>query len=126
MGEIRKLTVTITPSNATNKDITWKSRDESIAIVTSEGEVITKRPGTVKITATCSNGKTSTIEISVKDIPETENNVMSNYTNNNIINNEEDVKSSSEGDSNTLGVVVTLGLIGVGGYLGYRRYKKSK
>lgn len=57
MGEIRKLTVTITPSNATNKDITWKSRDESIAIVTSEGEVITKRPGTVKITATCSNGK---------------------------------------------------------------------
>lgn len=126
VGESRNLTATITPSNATNKNITWKSSDESIAMVTSEGEVITKRPGTVEITATCSNGKTSTIEISVKDIPETENKVMSNYTNNNIINNEEDVKSSSEGDSNILGVVVALGLTGVGGYLGYKSYKKSK
>ena len=126
VGETKVLTVTITPSNATNKDITWKSSDESIAVITSEGELIAKKAGTVEITATCSNGKTSTIEIRVKDVPETENNVVNNYTHNNIINNEEDAVASSKEDSNPLGTIVALSLIGVGGYLGYKSYKKSK
>ena len=125
VGESRNLTATITPSNATNKDITWKSSDESIAVVTSEGELIAKKAGTVEITATCSNGKTSTIEISVKDIPETENNSVNNDTHNNIINNEQKVMASNEGDSNPLGIVAVLGLMGVGGYLGYKSYKKE-
>lgn len=126
VGESRNLTATITPSNATNKDITWKSSDESIAVVTSEGELIAKKAGTVEITATCSNGKTSTIEISVKDIAETENNAVNNDTHNNIINNEQGVMANNEGDSNPLGIVAVLGLMGVGGYLGYKSYKKSK
>ena len=45
---------------------------------------------------------------------------------NNIINNEEDAVASSKEDSNPLGTIVALSLIGVGGYLGYKSYKKSK
>lgn len=58
-GESQKLTATITPDNATDKNITWKSSDESIATVSALGEVIAKKYGTVDITATSSNGKTS-------------------------------------------------------------------
>ena len=43
VGEKQKLTATITPSNVTDKNITWKSSDESIATVNSTGEVIAKK-----------------------------------------------------------------------------------
>nr|DAG83085.1 MAG TPA: Tail tube protein [Caudoviricetes sp.] len=46
---------TISPSNATNKTISWKSSDNSIATVSSSGLVHGIKPGTVKITATCGN-----------------------------------------------------------------------
>ena len=41
-GESQKLTATITPDDATDKNITWKSSDESIATVSALGEVIAK------------------------------------------------------------------------------------
>lgn len=61
IGQSKTLTATITPSNATDKNITWKSSDESIATVSSAGEIIAKSAGIVNITVTSSNGKTSTI-----------------------------------------------------------------
>lgn len=126
VGENRKLTVTITPDNATNKNITWKSSDESIATISSTGEVIAKKSGIIDITATSSNGKTSTIKINVKEEPKYKNNIItnptstikSNITNSNTTNNQE--------DPNPIGGVILLGLLGGGGYLGYEKYKKSK
>ena len=41
-GENKKLTTIITPDNATDKNITWKSSDESIATVSTTGEVTAK------------------------------------------------------------------------------------
>ena len=67
LGESKVLTATITPSNATDKNITWKSSDENIATISSEGEIIAKNSGTVDITATTSNGKTNTIKINIKE-----------------------------------------------------------
>ena len=64
-GENKKLTTIITPDNATDKNITWKSSDESIATVSTTGEVTAKKYGTVDITATSTNGKTSTIKINI-------------------------------------------------------------
>lgn len=124
-GESQKLTATITPNDATDKNITWKSSDESIATVSTTGEVVAKKYGTVDITATSSNGKTSTIKIDIKESPKAENNAIiktatnskNNITNNTTINNRE--------DSNPLAGVITLGLLGGGSYWGYKKYKKS-
>lgn len=123
-GESQKLTATITPNDATDKNITWKSSDESIATVSTTGEVVAKKYGTVDITATSSNGKTSTIKIDIKESPKAENSAIiktSTNSKNNITNNTTD----SREDSNLLAGVITLGLLGGGGYLGYKKFKKD-
>lgn len=123
VGESKFLTATITPSNASDKSITWKSSDESIATVNSTGMIHAIKPGVVTITATSSNGKTNSIEIEVKEKQSTENNTInvvktSDNTNSNASNNEE--------SSNLLGGIVVLGLLGGGSYLGYKKYKEYK
>lgn len=124
-GESKKLTATITPNDATDKNITWKSSDESIATVSTTGEVVAKKYGTVDITATSSNGKTSTIKIDIKESPKAENSAIiktSTNSKNNITNN---TTTDSKEDSNPLAGVITIGLLGGGSYLGYKKYKKS-
>lgn len=124
-GESQKLTATITPDDATDKNITWKSSDESIATVSALGEVIAKKYGTVDITATSSNGKISTIKINIKESPKAENNAIiktSTNSKNNITNN---TTTNNREDSNPLAGVITLGLLGGGSYWGYKKYKKS-
>ena len=53
------LVATITPDDATNKKIKWKSSDESVAIVDSEGKVSAKSIGSTTITATTEDGEFS-------------------------------------------------------------------
>ena len=122
-GKIKFLTATVTPDNASDKNVTWKSSDESIATVSSTGMINAIKPGKVTITATSSNGKTNSIEIEVKEKQNTENNTInviktSDNTNSNAVNNEE--------SSNLLGGIVVLGLLGGGSYLGYKKYKEYK
>ena len=56
---------TISPSNATNKTVTWSSSKSSVASVSSAGKVTAKAPGTATITAKTSNGKTATCKVTV-------------------------------------------------------------
>ena len=124
-GESQKLTVTITPDDATDKNITWISSDESIATVSTAGEVVAKKYGTVDITATSSNGKESTIKINIKESPKAENSaIIETSTNSKNINTNNTTTNNRE-DSNPLSGVITLGLLGGGSYWGYKKYKKS-
>ncbi len=126
VGESKKITATITPDNATDKNIIWKSSDETIATISSTGEIIAKKFGIVAITASTSNGKTSTIKINVKEEPKDKNNVITNTTPTTKSNINNNTTTNNQEDTNPLGGVIALGLLGGGGYLGYKKYKKSK
>lgn len=122
-GKSKFLTATIMPYNASDKNVTWKSSDESIATISSGGMIEAIKPGKVTITATSSNGKTNSIEIEVKERQNTEDNTInvvktSDNTNSNAANNEE--------TSNLLGGIIVLGLVGGGSYFGYKKYKEYK
>ena len=52
----QKLTATIIPVDADNKNVTWSSEDDKIATVDAEGNVTAVSEGTVKIYATAADG----------------------------------------------------------------------
>ena len=55
-GNTETLVATVTPSNATNKEITWESSDPYIATVDENGKVRPKSNGSCRITATAKDG----------------------------------------------------------------------
>lgn len=64
-GKTLTLAASVSPSNTTNKTVRWKSSNTKIAKVDSKGKVTAIGAGTVKITATTTNGKTTTTSITV-------------------------------------------------------------
>ena len=70
IGDNITLTATVTPSNATNKNVTWASSNTSVATV-SNGVVTGKSTGKVTITVTADGNHQATIEITVKEKPVT-------------------------------------------------------
>ena len=69
-GETLQLTATIYPDSATNKTVTWKSSDKTVATVDECGLVTAVGNGTADITATTEDGgKTATCKVTV-EIPE--------------------------------------------------------
>lgn len=55
-GRSKKLQAVIEPSNATNKNMTWRSGDETVATVSATGLVTAKAIGTTTITVTSEDG----------------------------------------------------------------------
>ena len=56
VGKTVTLAPSISPANATNKDVTWKSSDTTVATVSSAGVVTGVSPGTATITVTTVSG----------------------------------------------------------------------
>lgn len=90
-GVTRTIGVTISPSNATNKNISWYSSNTSVASVsgngtsgnTSTATVTAKSAGTATITARASNGVSTqyTVKVNVKNGWYTENGERVYYNN---------------------------------------------
>ena len=67
VGDSATLTATVEPSNATNKNVTWASDNESVATVDVNGVVTAVGAGTATITVTTEDGgKTATCTVTVE------------------------------------------------------------
>ena len=67
-GSSSVLKPTVSPNNATNKNVTWKSSNTNVATVDMDGKVTGKSKGTATITATTVDGnKSATCKVTVKD-----------------------------------------------------------
>ena len=65
-GRVAKLTATVLPENATNKNVTWKSSDESVATVDQNGNVKVISEGNATIIVITQDGsKIATCEVVV-------------------------------------------------------------
>ncbi|MEQ7200160.1 Ig-like domain-containing protein [Enterococcus avium] len=66
VGATETLSATVAPDDATDKSVQFTSSDSTIATVTPiQGKVTAIAVGTATITATTTNGKTATCEITV-------------------------------------------------------------
>ena len=65
IGEKITPSVTISPSDADNKSVTWTSSDETVATVDSKGTVIAVGGGTTDIVATTRDGVSSSYTVNV-------------------------------------------------------------
>lgn len=73
VGGSETLTATITPDNATNQNVTWKSDNENVATVDANGNVTAVGAGEATITVTTEDGnKTATCTVTVPAPPEPE------------------------------------------------------
>ena len=68
VGDQASLDATISPDNATNKEISWASDNEAVVTVSSAGVVKALRAGTASITATTvDQGKTASCAVTVAE-----------------------------------------------------------
>ena len=68
-GESRKITIILTPENATDKSLTASMDQEGIVTIAEDGTITALKNGTVKVTFTAGNGVTGSCVITVKADP---------------------------------------------------------
>lgn len=61
------LKATVSPENATDKTVTWKSDNLDVITVAKSGRYVIQGAGTATVTATTSNGKTATCKVTVRE-----------------------------------------------------------
>lgn len=81
-GDTLNLVVTFSPSDATNKNLKWKTSDEKIATVSETGVITAVAEGTVTITAISEDGnKTASCTFTVKARTNTVNDIYNDSDN---------------------------------------------
>lgn len=85
VGESETLTYTITPSNATNRNVIWGSNAEDVATVSPDGLVTAHKEGMATVSVTTEdNQKTATCQITVllpSGIHQNQNEIIAVYPN---------------------------------------------
>ncbi len=74
-GESETLVATIDPNSATNKNVSWKSDDSTVATVDDNGKVVAVKEGTTTITVTTKDGgfkATCTVSVACSHANKTE------------------------------------------------------
>lgn len=66
VGQTFKLKATVSPSNATNKKVTFKSSNPKVVKVTKSGKVTAKKKGTATITVTSKSNKKVKVKCKIK------------------------------------------------------------
>lgn len=66
VGKSKTLKVKFKPTNVSIKKLTWKSSNSKILTVSKNGKIQAKKPGTVKITATATDGSKKKVTVKVK------------------------------------------------------------
>ncbi|MEF2735795.1 MAG: Ig-like domain-containing protein, partial [Bifidobacterium choerinum] len=64
VGSTKQLSATVSPSNATDRAVSWRSSDTSVASVDASGTVKAVKAGTATITATA-GGKSASVKVTV-------------------------------------------------------------
>ncbi|OQP56877.1 hypothetical protein A3860_09850 [Niastella vici] len=108
----RQLTATVTPSNATNKTVTWSSGAPAVATVSSTGLVTALAQGSATITATTTDGNfkaTSAITVSGVVAPK-------QYTITTAVTGSGSIALNPAGGTYTAGTQVTLIATPASGY----------
>ena len=76
VGASETLTATVSPENANNKNVSWKSDDTAVATVDQNGKITAVGKGSATITATTEDGKyTATCTVKVSPAPVAANGV---------------------------------------------------
>ena len=65
LGDTATIQATVSPNNADDRNLTWKSDDPAVAKVDQKGKVTAVSGGSTTITASCSNGVSKSIKVSV-------------------------------------------------------------
>ena len=140
VGEEKKLNLEYTPTQASNREVTWKSEDESIATIDKEGRVKGIKTGSVKIVATSKEGNkkaTTVVNVIDKDNVYVQNENKNNANANANINKDTDKKINDvKKDSTTakgrlpqtgesLIVILSLIVIAVVTIFGIKMYNKN-
>lgn len=71
IGATKKLTAIIEPEDATDKTVTWKSNNQAVVTVSSDGTITCKGVGEAAILVTASNNKTATCNVTYNKVPVT-------------------------------------------------------
>ena len=69
IGKGEKLTAVVYPENAVDKSLVWASSDEKVATVDQEGNILAKKGGVTRVSATSRNNITDFAKVTVLDPP---------------------------------------------------------